>query len=151
MRRECLTTDDVISTPSLNVTRPWRALMTLPEETILEMLVKVTNLEYDLEEMTKEAEYLKGTRNIQVAVCKLSKMPWEKTLNKFWTNEDEAEEELRQFIGCEMRCPWREAATIHGEQRKIPRVEINTHGFPGGTPGIFEGRESGKHCRHNSF
>ncbi|XP_055996347.1 uncharacterized protein LOC125667753 [Ostrea edulis] len=26
-------------------------------------------------------------------------MPWEKTLNKFWTNEDEAEEELSQFIG----------------------------------------------------
>ncbi|XP_056016825.1 uncharacterized protein LOC125656630 [Ostrea edulis] len=88
-----------ISTLSPNMTRPWRALMTLPEETILEMLLKVTKLDYHLDEMTKEAEYLKRTRNIQVAVCKHSKMPWEKTLNHFRTNEDEAEEEPSQFIG----------------------------------------------------
>jgi hypothetical protein len=48
---------------------------------------------------SKEAEYLKGTRNIQVAVSKTAKMSWEKALQSFWSNEEEAEEELNQFIG----------------------------------------------------
>lgn len=40
-------------TPYLNVTRPWRSLMTLPEETVIQMVTKVTSLKYDLDEMTK--------------------------------------------------------------------------------------------------
>ncbi|XP_056002287.1 uncharacterized protein LOC125667781 [Ostrea edulis] len=75
LKNQQIKKNESISTPSLNVTTPWRALMTLPKETILEMLVKVTNLDYDLEEMTKR---------------------------------------------CEKRYPRREAATIHGEQRKNP-------------------------------
>lgn len=99
LKNQKLKKHESMMTPCLNVTRPWRALMTLPEETVVQMLTKVTSLEYDLDEMTKEAEYLKGTRNIQYALCKLTKMSWEKTLDTFWSTEEEAEEELSQFIG----------------------------------------------------
>ncbi|XP_062616699.1 uncharacterized protein LOC134278403 [Saccostrea cucullata] len=84
--------------PKLQVTRPWRALMTLPDDTVMELLSKVANLNCGLEEMTKDAEYLKSTRNVQFAVSKLSKMPWGQCLEKFWDGEEEAEEELSQFL-----------------------------------------------------